>query len=97
MSREEYGPENASKRSRAFDATIRAAVEKQSDKMFARTNRNVTADDVQERLDADVSLSTVRRAMRDAWALGWLRKWDEGSTRYYPGDRAKEYLHSPSA
>lgn len=75
-------------RSVALDAVIRIAVEK-SDSSLYRYQQRFTSDDVLDRADADISKRTVRRALKDGEALGWVKK-PKHANEWKSGRRAKE-------
>jgi hypothetical protein len=81
--------EDLSARSLAFDAVVRTAVEKaQSDYMYRRRFSSKT---VLANADTEVSKRTVRRALKDAEALGWVKK---KSNEWAPGRRADQLLET---
>jgi ribosomal protein L40E/rubrerythrin len=92
MSEAESGDEDALEdvpaRVLAFDATIRAAVEKAPE--TSRWHRRFTSRFVKRKLDGEASDRTIRRAMKDAEALGWVEKKRPTATKWEPGPRAEE-------
>jgi hypothetical protein len=71
----------------AFDATVRAAVEKAPE--TSRWHRRFTSGCVKRKLDGEASDRTIRRAI-DAEALGWLTKPRPTATKWEPGPRAEQ-------
>lgn len=79
-------PEVASKRSRALDAVITAALCESE----ARGPDYFDLHDVRRHLQADATDRTLRRAVDDAVGLGWVEKSNRRG-RYVPSDRAERW------
>jgi hypothetical protein len=75
-----------SPRSAAFDAAVRVAI-RQAHDPTGWSSRFSTSDVMQE-LAAETTERTVRRALKDAEALGWV---DDRRDRWAPGDRAEQF------
>lgn len=73
-------------RSVALDAVIRLAVEKVGKSSWYQT---IQSPAVEKHADGDTSSRTVRRAMKDAEAMGWIEKKNYGN-EFIPGPRAEE-------
>jgi len=72
-------------RSVALEAVIRVAISKVD---ASRWRRSITSRDVIREAEGDTSQRTVRRAMKDAEAMGWIRKKNH-SNEFVPGTRAE--------
>lgn len=83
MSESEHEPAS---RSVALEAVIRVAIAKVGESRWRRT---VESPAVEQRAEGDTSARTVRRAMKDAEAMGWIKKKDYGN-EFVPGPRAEE-------
>ncbi|GGL70224.1 hypothetical protein [Halocalculus aciditolerans] len=88
MSTQKTKPEEATKRSIALEAAIRTAMEQERSRRWHPT---VNVPDVRERLEAKVSDRTIRRALQDARALGWVSKRHDRSTKFEPGEKAEVF------
>lgn len=84
---DEGGLEDVPARSIAFDAVVRTAVDRAGESSSYR--RRFGTGRVERALEGEVSTRTVRRALKDAEALGWVTK---GYGDWRPGDRAKALL-----
>lgn len=76
-------------RSVAVEAVIRTALVHETREY--RYGRGFTVETVQEALDGETTARTVRRALNDAQALGWVRRRDR-ATRWEPGPKAAEFV-----
>jgi len=83
MSDSEHQPAS---RSVALEAVIRVAINKVGASSWRQT---VESPRVIVAAEGETSERTVRRAMKDAEALGWLQKQDYGN-EFEPGPRARE-------
>lgn len=78
----------------ALDAAIRVAIEKSQES--SRWYRRFSTSDVESELQADVSSRTVRRALQNAHALGWVTR-PRPRAKYQPGDRAEQFQPTEEA
>lgn len=79
---------DVSARVAAFDAAVRRAIEEANDDSWSYRSGFETSD-VARAIDQDVSERTVRRALHDAAALGWVR---DQRQKWKAGPRAEEYV-----
>lgn len=79
----------------AFDAAVRVAVEKAPE--TSRWYRTFTSKVVESKLDGDASSRTIRRAIKDAEALGWVQKPRPTAQKWEPGPRAEAISESGDA
>lgn len=75
-------------RSVALEAVIRVAIQKANGSGW-RTD--VLSPQVIREADGETSERTVRRAMKDAEALGWVQKKDWGN-EFEPGPKAEQFV-----
>ena len=73
-------------RSVALDAVIRVAVEKVDASSW---RQKIKSPAVETRVEGETSSRTIRRAMKDAEAMGWIEKKNYGN-EFVPGPRAEE-------
>lgn len=75
-------------RSVALEAVIRTALERAEES--SRFRRKFTSEDVAGDVDGDTTVRTVRRAMKDAEALGWVASKNWGN-EWTPGEKAEAF------
>jgi len=66
------------------EATIRVVVQD----LGSGWGKRFTADDVRDEMNADASGRTIRRGLKDAAALGWVKDRRQG---WEPGPLAEQY------